>query len=170
MQKRSHMPQKRPIRHTLCDEFCDVYVVDGRVHSFILLPKLLVDRQLAENIRSMLMPGATPEHLCDCDGTPAYRIRHKFHRAIRRRGNSATGLYGALNTFFNEEAIRLMFPDVWLKNHNELARKRNAGEESARNHARKIDPKGFALHGQCAMRTRNLSVDRTVREERGLAV
>ena len=170
MQKNRQVKCRKQVRHTLCDEFCDTYIIDGKVHSFILLPKLLVDRRLAENIRSMLMPSADPEHLCDYDGTPAYRIRHKFHRAIRRRGNSPTGLYGALNTFFSDGAIKELFPDAWLLNNNERARKRNAFEESERNHARKVDPKGFALHGQCAMRTRNLSVDRSVREGRGLAV
>ena len=169
MRKRPTKPTNS-ICHTLCDEFCDSYIMDGGMHSFILLPKLLVDRRLAENIHSMLMPTANPEHLCSYEGTPAYRIRHKFHRSIRRRGDSPTGLYGAPNTFFSDRAIKELFPNVWILNNNERARKRNAGEEAARNHARKVDPKGFALHGQCAMRTRNTSVYRSIREERGLAV
>jgi len=170
MQKQRLIQRGKRLRHTLCDEFCDIYVVDGKVHSFILLPKLLVDRRLGENRVALLSPTGKVENFCDCDGTPAYRIRHKFHRAIRRRGNSPTGLYGALNTFFSDGAIKELFPDAWLLNNNERARKRNAYEASERNHARKVDPKGFALHGQCALRTRNLSVDRSVREGRGLAV
>ena len=170
MKDNRHIPNNRPKRHTLCDEFCDVYVVDGRANSFILLPRLLVDKKLAYDKAALLSPMGKVENFCECDGTPAYRIRHKFHRSIRVRGNSPTGLYGCLETFFTEAAIKAIFPDVWVMNHNERARKRNAGEEAARNHARKVDPHGFALHGQCAMRTRNLSVDRTTREERGLAV
>ena len=170
MQNRRYLQHKRPIRHTLCDDFCDTYVVDGRMHSFILLPKMLVDSRLGEGKASLLSPMGKVENFCECDGTPAYRIRHKFHRSIRQRGDSPTGLYGCLETFFTEAAIKALFPEVWILNNNERARKRNAGEVAMLNRARKLDPNGFALHGQCEKRTRNLSVVRSAREERGLAV
>lgn len=159
---------RKTASHTLCGDFCDTYVVDGKIHSFLLLPKLLVDKYLAENIRAMLSPMGRAENLCEWEGTPAYRIRHKFHRAIRNRGNSATGLYGCLETIFKEEAIKAMFPNVWLLNHNERARKRNAGETAERNRARKKDPEGFALRRQCESRMQNHSASWAAREERSL--
>lgn len=171
MQRNRHRASQKPGRNTLCDRFCDTYIAEGKINSFILLPKLLVDKRLAENITNLLSPSGRAENLCDFDGTPSYRIRHKFHRTIRNRGNSATGLYGALECIFSEQAIKELFvePNVWLLNHNERARKQNATEESRLNHAKKVDPKGFALRKQCERRMQNMSVVRMVREERMLA-
>lgn len=155
---------------TLSEQFCDTYVrLGGRV-SYILMPKLLTDRALAERMPSLLNQGR-PVNLVEFEGVPAYQIRHKFRRSLYRNGNNPIGLYGALESLFKEEAIKKLFtmPNVWLLNHNEVARKRRATEESVRNRERKLNPEGYRLRAQCANRTRNMSVSAAAREERELA-
>lgn len=124
----------------------------------------------SKTIEELFVPSARKSCIVEIDGIPAYQIRHKFHRAIRRRGDSATGLYGILNCIFTENAIRENFtlPNVWLLNHNAIARKRNITEESRMNHLRKQDTEGFRLHSECRRETSNRSAIRVVRDIRAL--
>lgn len=170
LNQRHGSPQPR--RKTLADQFCETYVVAERGCSFILMPVLLTDRVLGENRQSLLSPGARVDWLTEKDGVPAFRVRTKFHRSLRQHRDNARALFNALNYIFTESAIKRLFtmPNIWLANHNEQARKRNATEESALNHLKKVDPAGFALHAQCAARTRNTSVSIAARKERQLSV
>lgn len=153
---------------TISDLFCDTYIRVETQNCYIMLPALLTNRALARNPSSILAPTGLCSNLVEIEGIPAYRIRHKFHKTIRARGDSVIGLYGALSLVFTENAIKSLFtmPNVWLLNHNALAKKKRATEISELNHQRKVNPSGFRLHTECLDRTKNLSIDKTVRLQR----
>ena len=161
----------RQTRRTISDLFCETYVESDAAASYILLPGILVSREYADHPERVLGPEGNPKRLITRNGVPAYRIRHKLHNAMRFRGFHVMGLYGDLAAIFTDAAIKELFksPDIWLLNHNERARKRNATEEAAVNHARKLDPSGAVLHTECASRTRNSSVSAATRYERKLS-
>ena len=161
----------RQTRRTVSDQFCENYVESDAVASYILLPGILVSREYADHPERVLSTEGNRNRLVTRDGVPAYRIRHKFHKSMRFKGDHILGLYGDLAAIFTDAAIKELFisPNVWILNHNERARKRNATEEAAVNRARKLDPLGAALHTECASRTRNSSVSAATRYERKLS-
>lgn len=153
---------------TMSELFCDTYVVAGGRNSYIMLPCLATDRGLAERA---LQPTARRQCLVERDGFPAYQIRNRLAKSMRKRGDNMKALFGDLYMMFTEEAIKRCFtmPNVWLLNHNEQARKRRAAEENEENRLRKLDRKGFLLRRQCEARTANRSVANITREARELA-
>lgn len=157
-------------RNSISDLFCDTYVRISAQCSYILLPKLLTNKRLWEHPQFLLSPTGKAKCLEEFEGVPAYRIRHKYRKAIREIGDSPTGLYGILNQLFSESAIKDLFsvPNVWVLNHNALAKKKQATERNLLNRMKKKDPKGFQLHGECVARTQNMSVKKTARKIRGL--
>lgn len=173
MKIRNHEIQAicRQTRRTIGELFCETYVESDAKASYILLPGILVSREYAGHPERVLGTQGTRKRLIARDGVPAYQIRHKFHKTLRFRGNQILGIYGDLAAIFTDAAIKELFkmPNIWLLNHNERARKRNATEEAAVNHARKLDPSGAALHTECVVRTRNSSVSAATRYERKLS-
>lgn len=157
-------------KKTLSDLFCDTYIVSDGDSCYIQLPVVLTSSRYKDNIDLVLTQDASRARLVWHDGVPAYKVRHKFAKAIRDRGDSALGLYGALNLIFTEDAIRELFtfPNVWLLNHNARAKKQNARETNEVNRDKKQNPKGYQLHCECRHRTRNLSVVQSAKEERKL--
>ena len=111
-------------RNSISDLFCDTYVRISAQCSYILLPKLLTNKRLWEHPQFLLSPTGKAKCLEEFEGVPAYRIRHKYRKAIRELGDSPTGLYGILNQLFSESAIKDLFsvPNVWVLNHNALAK------------------------------------------------
>ena len=153
---------------TTADLFCDTYVVAGGRHSYIMLSCLATDKGLAERV---LQPTARKQCLVQHDGFPAYRIRNRLAKALRKRRDNIAALFGDLYMMFTEEAIKKCFtmPNIWLLNHNEHARRARATEESELNRLRKLDRVGFALRRQCEARTANKSATKFTRETRELS-
>lgn len=158
-------------RLTLAEQFCETYIRHAPECCYILLPVLLTNRVLGKNPEMLLVPEGKPQNIMEVDGVPAYRIRHKMQQAIIKRGDSPKGVYGALNQIFKDAAIKALFlePNIWLLNHNALAKKQQATDLNRFNYLKKHDPKGLALHKQCFKRTNNRSVAITAREIRSLA-
>lgn len=155
-------------KHTLASLFCDTYIREAPLNCFIMLPALLTNKALADNPSIILEKSGKKSNLTEFEGVPAYKIRHRFRKAILGRGDSALGLYGALNLIFKDAAIKILFqtPNVWLLNHNARAKKLRATEIAEHNRQRKLNPKAFLLHHECVARTKNMSVSHAAREQR----
>ena len=160
-------------KSTISQLFCDTYIRKTPSCCYILLPTLKVNRRFGENPSLILAPQGKASNIVEFDGEYAYRIRHRFRRAILARRDNPIGLYGALNLVFTEDAIKMLFkvPDIWLLNHNRHVQKSRATEINRLNYARKRhrEPESLSLHNQCAARTNNTSVSRCMREMRYLA-
>lgn len=156
---------------TLDEQFSGTYIKTGPMYSYILLPALLTNRKIGQNPEILLVPEGKPKNFVEFEGVPAYKIRHKLRKAILKRGDSPTGLYGALNQIFNEAAIKMLFlePNVWLLRHNAFARKQQKTDQYRHNYLREHNKAGLALHNQCLKRTGNRSVVQSAREERSLS-
>ena len=160
---------KTPFGHTLADRFCENYVRCGGRNSYILLPRLLVDKAMADADR-LLQPCARRKNLVEFEGTPAYRIRNRLVVALRRHRNNIKALFAALYSMFTEEAIRELFtePNIWILNHNEQARRIRTAEINEENRLRKIGKGPSAIHRECEARTANKSTAWAMRELREL--
>lgn len=158
-----------PAGPTVADRFCENYVRFGGRCSYILLPRLLVDKAMADADR-ILQPNSRRNNLVEFDGTPAYRVRNKLVVALRRHRNNIKALFAALYSLFTEEAIRELFtePNIWVLNHNDQARKKRAAEINEANRLRKTGKGPSALHRECEVRTANKSTAWAMRELREL--
>lgn len=157
--------------YTISQLFCDTYVRKGDVCSYIMLPALMVNKVLAQNPSIILAPTGKASNIVEFEGEPAYKIRHKFHKAILARGDNPLGLYGAINSIFSDAAIKSLFhvPNVWLLNHNARAKKQRITEVQQHRHERNINSSGIDIHRQCMERTRNMSVSKAARYTRSLS-
>lgn len=160
---------KTPFGHTLADRFCENYVRFGGRCSYILLPRLLVDKAMADADR-ILQPNARRDNLVEFEGTPAYRIRNKLVVALHRHRNNIKALFAALCQMFTEEAIRELFtePNIWILNHNEQAWRLRTAEINEENRLRKLGKGPSELHRECKRRTANKSTVWALRELRDL--
>lgn len=160
----------RPVRkHTsIADLFCDTYIVSEGCCSYIMLPSLLIDASRGGQLAYILQPNAREQCLTEFEGVPAYRIRNRFAKSIRRKKNNVKAIFADLNLVFTDNAIKQCFtlPNIWLLNNNVQARIRRAKEVNIENRMRKIDPAGYALHKQVENRMSNKSVRQCTREER----
>ena len=158
---------------TIADLFCDTYVAsdpNGKC-CYILIPGLENNSRLMNDKSLIFGSGSNPKKLTTFEGKPAYQIRNKFVNEIKRRANSATGVYSCINWLFSEEVVKTYFttPNLWLLNHNERAGQRNRREEAEINYRRKRTAKtDLELEDDVRFRTRNLSVRTASREMRDL--
>lgn len=158
-------------RQTIAEQFCETYVRHAPECCYILMPALLTNKTWGEKPEILLVPEAKTGNITMVDGEPAYRVRHKFKKAILERGDNALALYSIINQIFTDAAIKALFlnPNVWLLNHNALAKKQQITDLHRYNYLRKHDSKGMILHKQCFNRTINKSVANAARETRSLA-
>ena len=139
------MPQERIKRTTISDVFCDTYVEidpNPRRGGYISISKIITDKYYSQDNSKLFMPGA--DHtVFDRDGFPVHKVRTRFCHALRKCGDNVCRLYNTLNQVFTEDAIKFLFdgPNVWLLNHNYLARKASARAFNEENRKRKLIPR-----------------------------
>lgn len=158
---------------TIADLFCDNYVVtdpSGKC-CYILIPGIESNARFMSDTSLIFGSGSNPRKFVTYEGKPAYQIRNKFVSEIKRRANSAIGVYSCINWLFSEEVIKTYFtsPNLWLLSNNEQALKRNRREVAEINYMRKRTNKSeLELEDDIRLRTRNLSVRSASREMREL--
>ena len=155
---------------TLADKFCDTYLIDEIGASYIKLNGIRADSRYIQNPELLLVPRANKQRLVVYDGILCYKVRTKYHNAIRSNGNSPEGIYYCLNQNFTEDAIKELFsdPNIWLLRTNAKAKRLRATEQSEYNRRKKMYGSDWDLHRECMMRTSNLSASKSARIERSL--
>lgn len=139
---------------------------------FILLPILLKDKRLAENPKEFVFtPNARHTEITDIEGCPAAWVRVKLIEHLRGLNDNVGGIIMQLRYLFTEDVIKRCFtlPNIWLLNHNIVARKKATYEMQMRNHMLKRVPKEeLRLHADVDRRMQNRSVSSATRELRDL--
>lgn len=156
---------------TIAERFCDTYVVSDPSGnwSYILVPGLESNSRLMSNQSLIFGTGANLKKFTTFEGVPAYQIRNKFIDEIKRRADSAVGVYSCINWIFSEEVIKTYFttPNLWILNNNAKAIKRSRTEISQRNRRRKTTSRDqLEIERDTRFMTRNLSVRTAAREMR----
>jgi hypothetical protein len=159
--------------YTISDVFCDTYIEmdpNPRRGGYISLAVILKDKYYHEDPNRLFVKNACPD-VFERDGFPVHRVRTRFCIGLRKCGNSVCRLYNTLNQVFTEQAIKTLFqiPNVWLMNHNYLAKKRRAAEFNEENRLKKLSSKSDRkLHIGCVKATANRSATAHARYIRSL--
>lgn len=167
-------PVKRPSK-TMADLFCDIYVEmdpNPRRGGYISLAPLVSakNKRYADDPKLLFVPGAIPK-IFKRDDFPVHHVRTRYCKALRKCGDNFCRLFIVLNQVFNEEAIKLLFPEpnLWLMHHNFMARRKSAREFNEANRAAKLIPKKeMRWHKGCVAATANRSASAHARYKRSL--
>jgi len=154
----------------IADHFVDTYcVVENPHRCFLQLPTLNEHKFMRDDPEKYLFQeNCKHNKVFDYEGfIPSCTIRYRFINAIRRCEDNVPRIFILLNQLFREEAIKLLFPDVWTMWHNVMMRKANTHERNEMNRQRKHVPKKErVMHHQCERITHGMSMRDAARQSR----
>lgn len=174
---------------TVADQWCDIYTFikyieckhakpdpkTGKkptrpLYGFINLSPMIKHREMMNDPeKTVFAPNMHPK-IVDINGFPHLQCKYRFVNSIRRHKDDVYGIYYSLLTYFKPDAIKVLWPDIVLLAHNQMARKQQRREFCEHRAAlKKIPIQDRKLHKEVERLTQNKSATTIARERRELS-